>query len=130
MVAFDSIAVKFLGLLGGFRAGGFVSDNFEEVRHLVDGKMVFEALINPIILAVMALFLLFAIYTKSKKIMMVIFAMYGYSGVYHYTLGGKSLVADNFETAGAADVKTLVFFFVGIMIITAIVLYVTFLKND
>ena len=102
----------------------FVSD--------LSGKHFFDALLTPFGLIPTAIILIAAIASKSRKLGMSLFAVWGYVVVYHFSIEGKKAgdVAFDYSAVQASETGSLVVFVGGMVVVTGILLYFGFLKGD
>jgi hypothetical protein len=117
-------------LLGA--GGGWFSTNWQALVDAVMEKRFFDILINPYIVILSIAVVVFALVVKSKKLLMVVIAMWGYGITFHFTIEEKNAgdVMFDYNTMQTSELGPLVLFFIGFIIVTAIILYLGFIKGD
>jgi hypothetical protein len=124
----------FSDIYGQFHSGcikvGYYADffqtNYEDLGVAIGGGNVLAVLTNPFIIAITALlFVLFAV-KRSKKSLALLGAAWSYGIVYHFTLGVHKFEFDLMLENREMSFGPMIGFFVGMALITFVVLYVVF----
>ena len=112
--------------------GGFFSTNWHKLVADLTEKRFFDVLMNPFVIALSVIILIMGILFRRKGFIMVLVASWGYSTVYHFTIEGKGSgdVAFDWKTVQVSEFGTLVWFFGGFILVTAVLLYLGFVKGD
>ncbi len=109
-------------------------------KNLIDAvaeKRLFEAMTNEFIIILSLALLVLAVVVKSKRLLMLLIGCWGYVTVFHFTIEDKG--AGDVATAAGKGVEhglsvgglgPLVIFFIGVVLITGVLLYLGFVKND
>ena len=120
-----------------FDSGFSLGVYWQALIEAVAQKRAFAALTNEFIIILSVALLILAIVAKSKKLLMLLIAVWGYVTVFHFTIEDKG--AGEVATATGKAVEhglsvgglgPLVMFFVGFIVITGILLYLGFIKGD
>ena len=110
---------------------GWFSRNWSDLAAAASDKQFWQILINPYGIAVAVILLIIAAVTRSKGPLMMVIAFYGYAGSYHYTIAVKQAGDVHFDLNAMkmVEIGPLVTFFVAVMIVTAVLLYLGFIKQ-
>lgn len=112
------------------QAGGFFAKNIDEIKRMFEAQLILKALLNPLILIVVGILLIYGILTKRKNLLLFLFGVYGYSTVHFYSLAKIDKVGFDMDNLHASGFSNMLIFIGGVFAVTAVILYFTFLKSD
>ncbi|HPQ70328.1 MAG TPA: hypothetical protein PKW95_14465 [bacterium] len=104
----------------------WLSENWQLVSGLVVSGRVFDALTTQLGIAItIVLFIFGMIYTRHrKKLFMVLFALWGYSAVYHFTVERTEAAGEGGNLVqNVVGVGAMAEFFLGAAVVTGVLLY-------
>ena len=112
--------------------GSWFGITWKNLSEAYSEKRYFDIMLNPYVIAFSVLLLLISILGKSKKPLMVLIASWGYCTVYHFTIEGrgKGDVMFDFRSMQVSEIGPLVWFFVGFILVTGLLLYIVFVRGD
>ncbi len=104
----------------------WLTENWQLASGLIVKGRVFDALTTQLGIAVsIVLFLFGMIYTRyRKKLFMVLFALWGFSSVYHFTIERTTAAGDGGNLVqNVVGVGAMAEFFLGAAVVTGVLLY-------
>jgi hypothetical protein len=112
--------------------GTWFGQQWQDLLSAVADKRAFDILVNPYIAAISLFLLVMGAYSGKKGIFLGVIATWGYTSVYHFTIGTKEAghVMFDFETQNVSDVGILGTFGLGFVIVTGILIYFGFIKGE
>lgn len=106
--------------------------NLDKLLSDIQGKQILDVLMNPYVLVLTVILVGMGIIVKNKKFIMIVIACWGYGVVYHFTIATKTAGDVGFDekVGTTSNMGSLVIFFLGFTIVSAVLLYWGFLKGD
>lgn len=112
--------------------GGWFVQNWDNLVAAFTEKRYFDVMLNPYLIIGSVLIFMTGIFTKNTRFLMIVIAMWGYSSVYHFTIAdkGEGDVMFDYTSMQVSEVGPMVWFFLGFVSVTGILLYLGFVKNN
>jgi hypothetical protein len=113
-------------LIAAAATGGFFDTFLRDMKELMNAKDYLGILLDWRILIGVGLLGAFGLYSKSKGVLLFIFAMYGLTATFHFSMGGQAGMGD--EMTGNVD--NIVVFIVGLGAVAITIIYFVFIRGD
>ena len=113
-----------VGSLTAAASGGFFSTFVSDMKEMMAADQYMAILLDWRILVVVGLLVALGLYSKSKPILLFIFAMYGLTATYHFSMAQ--------DTGGAemtSSVDNIVIFVVGLGATAVTIIYFVFIRG-
>lgn len=106
-------------------SGGFFATNWYNLQMAVSEKNVYNMLINPYVIGTAVILVAFGLIVKSRKPILLAFAIYGYGFAYWLSLGRQTVNTSDYMDQEFSQAGPLAIFIVTFLVVTGIILYFT-----